>query len=86
LNLTVCGAEREPVLEILRNLGFRAYVTPSRRKCTVVYRELADVGTTRTPLRIWPDLPEWAAGTGYTYIQKNGEPPPGLTAEDLVET
>ena len=31
-------------------------------------------------------MPKWAAGTGYTYIQKNGEAPPGLSAEDLIET
>jgi hypothetical protein len=173
LNLTVCGAEGDRVVEVLRGLDLRAFVARTERKLTVVYPKLADVwndpdsaadvagtlsvhlncpvliaavfdddvlflslfeGLDRTfeynstdrqlrSLRRLYDagggkgwlpglwmimklphpvpylfevhrhlhimkllrMPIWACGTGYTYIQKNGETPPGLTEGDLVE-
>jgi hypothetical protein len=174
LNLTVCGAEQGPVIEVLRMLDLRAFVAPSQRRLTVVYPELSDVwndpdsasdvaGTLSVHLdcpvliaAVFDDdvlflslfegldqtfeynstdrrlknlrrlyeasgrngrqsvlwlilklphpfpylfevhrhlhilkalrMPIWAAGTGYTYLRKNGEIPPGLTAGDLIET
>ena len=174
LNLTVCGAGRDQVVEVLRMLNLRAFVAPTQRQHTVVYPEDSDVwnnpdsaadlaGTLSVHLNcpvviaavfdddvlflflfegldrtfeynssdrqlknlrrlydatgakgwlpaLWVVLklphpapylfetyrhlhmlkilrmPEWAFATGYTYIQTNGEPPPGLTVGDLVKT